>query len=90
MRDFLVVAKDKDSIYHQLLRQAKASEDDIYWDMCFFLFAGHDTTSFGLLKCIFELTKSPERKSKIFDEIKSHVSENFEDLGSVLNSDKIE
>jgi cytochrome P450 len=72
------------------LKQSEASHEEIFWDLCFFLFAGHDTTSSAFIRCIFEMTRFPEHKAKILSEVNTYVSGDASDFGSAINSEKLE
>ena len=56
--------------------------------MIFFIFAGHDTTSSCLCRCLFELTKHPEYRDQLREEVRQVLFGGGE-IDTFLLEDKI-
>jgi cytochrome P450 len=89
LEEFLKVSKDQDSVYSRVIKTAEATQKELLWDLVFYLFAGHDTSSSCFIRCIFELSRSEETREKLLKEIK--VLESLgEDIESSITSENIE
>ena len=67
---FLKKSKDEQSIYRKMIDEHNLSEEDAFLDIVGLLFGGHDTTSHGLLSCLYFLKKNPHTSDKLKEELK--------------------
>jgi cytochrome P450 len=94
LKEFLDISIDKDSVYCKLVRIADATKEELLWDLIFYLFAGHDTSSSCFNRCVFELSRSEESRKGILKETEVHIlnngKESIEDFGSLITPERLE
>ena len=82
------------SVYRTLSNTVKATQEELLWDLVFFIFAGHDTTSAVLVRALMELTRNPEYRTQVLSEIQEHIFEGCDVIASEieqrLDTEKLE
>lgn len=72
-RDFLKHSSDKDSVWCKVLKDAKGSEEELFWDIIAILVGGHDSSSKMLVTGLYEMKRNPDIAARLkaeIDEIK--------------------
>jgi cytochrome P450 len=57
-------------VYKKLLNAKQFTDDEVFYDINSFLFAGLDTTSHTIASCLYLLKKHPEKYDKLVEELK--------------------
>ena len=72
LRTFLTKSTDTSSVYMQVNASEKFNSEDVLLDMLGLLFAGFDTSSFGLSSMLYNLKKYPLTMEKLKSELKKY------------------
>ena len=82
VNNFLETSSDKQSVFRKLVDEHGISEDEALQDIIALLFAGHDTTSHGIVSALYFLKKNPEVYQKLISELAKLGLSKDSDFGS--------
>ena len=85
LRSFLTRSTDTTSVYMQVNSSGRFNSEDVLLDMLGLLFAGFDTSSYGLSSLLYNLKKYPSAMEKLKSELSRYnlVDLDIKDVNSL-------